>query len=295
MEEYRIYTMPSELHKATNMLKGIISGIEADGIIVDSEMQELTHWVSLHANLINRSPFSELIPMIETALADGVIDQEEKEDILWVCHNFSECSPFYDRITSNVQYICGIVQGMLSDKILSDAEIQSLKDWLNANDFLKGSYPFDEIFSIVTSILADKKVTEEERNILTAFISNLIEFKDSYNLMEPDFEKLRQEYSVGGICAICPDVEIEGKGFCITGGSYRCSRDEFKELIESRGGLFKTGVSRKTDYLVVGNAGNPCWAYACYGRKIEKAIELRKIGCPIQIINETDLWDAFDD
>ena len=52
---------------------------------------------------------------------------------------------------------------------------------------------------------------------------------------------------------------------------------------------------RKTNYLIVGNAGNPCWAYACYGRKIEEAVALRKEGAQVTIVNETDFWDAVDD
>ena len=57
----------------------------------------------------------------------------------------------------------------------------------------------------------------------------------------------------------------------------------------------RPSVTTKTDYLIVGNAGNPCWAYACYGRKIEDAMNIRKDGGKVQIINETDFWDAVWD
>ena len=52
-------------------------------------------------------------------------------------------------------------------------------------------------------------------------------------------------------------------------------------------------MTQKTDYLIVGNEGNPCWAFSCYGRKVEKAVELRKKGSNIQIINEDDFWNAL--
>ena len=67
------------------------------------------------------------------------------------------------------------------------------------------------------------------------------------------------------------------------------------DVIARLGGKVRSSVSAKTDYLVVGNAGNPCWAYACYGRKIEEAVNLRKAGASIVIVNETDFWDAVDD
>jgi hypothetical protein len=53
-------------------------------------------------------------------------------------------------------------------------------------------------------------------------------------------------------------------------------------------------VSRKTNYLIVGDDGNPCWAFACYGRKVEKAINLRKQGTQIIIVHENDFWREID-
>lgn len=35
---------------------------------------------------------------------------------------------------------------------------------------------------------------------------------------------------------------------------------------------------------------NPCWAYACYGRKVEQAIGLRKAGSQLLLVHEADFW-----
>ena len=178
---------------------------------------------------------------------------------------------------------------------MSDEEIRNLKLWLDHNDFLRGTYPFDEIDSLVHTILEDNIITEDERNLLTAFLSTVIEYKDSRNLCDADFAALREQYSISGICSFCPEISFEGKLFCFTGQSYRGTRAELVKEIEALGGEFRSSVSAKTDYLVVGNAGNPCWAYSCYGRKIEEAVALRKEGAKVQIINETDFWDAVWD
>ena len=295
IEEYRRYTLPAELHKAVNMLKGIVSGIKADEIIVDSEVVELSHWCSLHAHLRNKNPFSELLPVIENALEDGVIDAEEREDILWLCSNFEADCQYYDVITSATQYLNGLIHGMMADGKLTDKEIVALNQWLTDNDYLQGTYPFDETLSLTSAMLADHKISPDERNTLMAFFSNVIDFRDSYNLMEPDFKKLREKYSVQGICAFCPEIEFEDKVFCFTGASYKATRAELADIVSSHGGLLRDGVSRKTNYLIVGNDGNPCWAYSCYGRKIEEAINLRKEGFKLQIVNETDFWDVISD
>lgn len=292
---YRQFTKPAELHKAINMLKGLVAGISCASGISAAEMREIMHWCSLHENLRDRHPFSELLPLIEASLQDDRIDEEEQRDILWVCNNFTDGADFYDDMTSTIQYLNGMVHGMMADGYLEESEIRALKFWLDENDYLAGTYPFDELTSMVHSILEDGKITENERESLLAFMSNLVEFKDSYNLVEADFAALRSKYSIGGVCAYCPEIEIKGKRFCFTGESYRSTRAEIKAEVERLGGMFRPSVSGKTDYLVVGNAGNPCWAYSCYGRKIEEAMMLRKDGAKIQIINETDFWDAVWD
>lgn len=55
--------------------------------------------------------------------------------------------------------------------------------------------------------------------------------------------------------------------------------------------LFTNSVSRKVIYLVVGNNGNPCWMFFCYGRKVERAMQLRKEGYSIMVVHENDFWD----
>lgn len=294
-EDYRKFTTPAELHKAINTLRGIVAGISCSAGVSKDEIQELIHWCSIHAHLHDRHPFSELLPKIEQSIEDGVIDEDEKTDILWLCNNFVDSSKYYDVTTSSIQFLTGLVHGVMADGELSDQEIKTLKLWLDSNDFLQGTYPFDELSAMVHSILADKVITDDERNQLLAFMSNLVEFKNSYNLSEISFAALREKYSIAGVCAYCPEVEIKDKLFCFTGESYRSTRAEIKAEVEKHGGIFRNTVSKKTDYLVVGNAGNPCWAYSCYGRKIEEAMALRKEGARIQIINETDFWDAIWD
>lgn len=294
-EEYRQFTKPAELHKAINMLRGIVAGISSSGDVNQSEIEELANWCLLHAALKDRHPFSEIIPVIETAISDNSIDDEERQNILWLCNNFADNSSYYSIVTSSIQFLHGLIHGIMADTEINDTEIRALTTWIDTNDYLQGTYPFDELNSLLHTILEDGEVSEDERNTLLAFCSNTIDFRDSVNLNAPDFESLRKKYSVAGVCAYCPDISFEGKLFCFTGESYRATRAEMKAEVEALGGTMRPSVTTKTDYLVVGNAGNPCWAYACYGRKIEDAMNIRKDGGKVQIINETDFWDAVWD
>jgi NAD-dependent DNA ligase len=90
-------------------------------------------------------------------------------------------------------------------------------------------------------------------------------------------------------------VVFQGKVFGFTGASTKYSRKEFEEIVQALGGIVARSVSKKLDYLIIGADGNPCWAYACYGRKVEMAVALRKAGARILLVHENDFHDAVAD
>lgn len=294
IEDYRVFTSKAELHKSINALIGIIQGIRFDNIANEHEIAELIHWCNLHRRFEKRAPFNEIIPLIDQALLDNKLEQEEIEDILWLCNNIVNDSGFnryYDLITSSIQQLQGILHGILADNVLNEAEIEQLCSWIDDHDFLKGTYPFDEIHSLLVSVKQDGIISDDEKNLLKAFFANFVDTRASYNVHEFEVKALQSQYSISGICAVCPEIIFENKVFSFTGASTRATRSEIAKIIQSMGGIFNNNVTKNTNYLIVGGDGNPCWAFACYGRKVEKAIELRKKGLPIIIVHENDFWD----
>jgi NAD-dependent DNA ligase len=297
IEDYRIFTSKAELHKSINSLMGIIKGIRFDNVTNEYEIAELINWCNLHRRFEKKSPFNEIIPLIDQALLDNKLEQEEIEDILWLCNNIVNDDGFnqyYDIITSSIQQLHGILHGLLADNDLNEIEIEQLRNWIDDHDYLKGTYPFDEIHSLLVSVKQDGIVSEDEKNLLKAFFANFVDTRVSYNIHEFEIKSLQSQYSISGICAVCPEIEFENKVFSFTGASSRATRNEIAKIIKNMGGIFNNNVTKDTNYLIVGGEGNPCWAFACYGRKVEKAIELRKRGIPIIIVHENDFWDEID-
>jgi len=115
----------------------------------------------------------------------------------------------------------------------------------------------------------------------------------SSNLNSIEIKELRKNINISGLCAIGPTITIPGNLFCFTGKSSKATRKAIADLIISHGGYYHDNVIKETSYLVVGDEGNPCWAFSCYGRKIEKAMNMRKEGHSIMIVHEIDFWDEI--
>lgn len=290
---YRIYTGKSEAHKAFNSLRGIIEGIALDTKINQKEIDELDWWCENHEFLANRNPFNDLITNIQVIISDNIVTEEEIKDMKWLYDKFKDGFEYYDEFTSDLQVLQGICHGILADGIVKDKEITELKNWLSENQHLANFYPYDEITSLITEVLADGKIDEDERKLLKRY------FNEFVNLSDTELqEKINQEVKdvkIGGICSKVSGIRFEDNQFCFTGTSARSSRSGIAKLIKEYGGKFVNSVSKKTNYLIVGDDGNPCWTFACYGRKVEKAINLRKEGAQIIIVHENDFWREIDD
>ncbi|GAB1476250.1 hypothetical protein MASR2M70_10840 [Bacillota bacterium] len=292
--DYRMYTGKSEFDKALSTLIGIIDGITLDGKVNQEEAEELFNWLAINSILERREPFNEIIPILKEMVQDGVIDDEEIADLQWLCNQFRGDGLYYNLTTLAVQELHALFHGLLADNILTDEEIIALNQWVADNSLLKGTFPFDEVEALLVSILNDGIITDDERKMLTAYIGDFIDCKTSYNIASPELAKLKDLYAIKGICAVNPKIEIPNHVFCFTGASSRCTRNEIADIIVECNGLFSNSVSGKTHFLLVGDDGNPCWAFNCYGRKVEKAVELRKSGSPIQVIHENDFWPVIE-
>lgn len=290
-EPYFKFTNRSRLEKSINSLIGIVEGIAIDSMINSSEMNFLKLWLGEHVELRDRHPFNELVPVVQQALTDGVLSPEEKEDILWLCERLRSAD-YFNEVTADLQRLHALMAGIVADGVISETELRGLSEWLVDHEHLRTCWPYEEVGSLVTSALADKKIDENEHSILKKFFSEFLDLLDEKTIVEPS---IMQGSSMVGLCAVCPEIRVEGSAFCFTGKSNRYTRRQFSDLVERLGGEVLPGVSVELDYLIIGSDGNPCWAYACYGRKVEKAVELRKSGVRLLLVHENDFHDAVAD
>ncbi|MBI9108778.1 MAG: BRCT domain-containing protein [Spirochaetales bacterium] len=281
-----------EFDKAIHTLEGILKGISIDDEINIQELNELDAWCYMNYRFVDRQPYKELIPYIAEAIKDNYLDSEEQENILWYCKNFQTDNVFYDLVTSDLQRLQGIMHGIMSDNNITEDEIKNLKNWLLDNNHLKSIYPYDELCELVNAVIEDGKIDEDEDELLKLFFTDHIIPARYGTIDRKEISDYKKRIVVSGICTEDPRIEFENKKFCFTGKSAKTRRSEFIRIVEKHKGKYDNKVSGNTDYLIIGDNGNPCWAYSCYGRKVEHAVAMRKEGVAITIALENDFWSA---
>ncbi len=101
----------------------------------------------------------------------------------------------------------------------------------------------------------------EVRDIGPVVAQAILDFiADHRDLIERLIYEVQPTLTMGGAQGI-----LGGKSFCVTGSFEGVSRDDIHAVIEAAGGLVRTGVTAKLDYLVVGSDA---------GSKLAKATEL---------------------
>ena len=99
---YFRFTGRQRLDKAMHSLEGLVRGIAADGRVNKQELYGLTSWLGDHLEFAERHPFNEVIPRVQDAVSDGMLDDEERCDILWLCEHFTTANTYFDVLTADI-------------------------------------------------------------------------------------------------------------------------------------------------------------------------------------------------
>ncbi len=294
--EYSRFTGPQRLDKTLHSLEGILKGIAADGVVTAEEVELVREWLRQNGPSIRRHPFSEIKAVLDEALADGVLDDDEVQDLLWLCARFTTTNAYFDDITSDMQRLQGLLGGIAADGVISKDELDGLNTWMEDHENLRGCWPYDELESLIITVLKDGRIDEEEHRLLVAFFSEFLSYKGHSALGDHVQVVLNEvDKPISGLCAMCPEIAFDNRLFCFTGTSERATRSQLAAVVERQGGRFSRSLTKDVDYLIIGGAGNKAWAFACYGRKVEQAVQHRKQGGKVLIVHEFDFWDTIEE
>lgn len=173
--------------------------------------------------------------------------------------------------------LIGMAQGLIADGRLNDSEIHFLHKWLVANEAVKSNALISMLVARIEETLEDGVIDEDERTDLLSTLQALT---------ANDFELGEVVKSTSlPLCNPAPNVAFTGRRFCMTGTFTTGKRKDVEAMVEELGGVAGT-LTKKTDFLVIGEYATESWKQESFGRKIEKAVNMRDTGTPIAIISE---------
>lgn len=282
-----IYNQYLEKEKQLCILEGLLLGVACDQQINQKELELIANWCGENNYARKSHPFNDIYPILERAIDTKSIPEEDQQGIVWVIRNLFGNNPFKESLTRRIQILQGIIFGVLSDGVITVEEMRAIRKWIDANRDIASIFPVSEIETQIYKVLQDGKIDKEEHKEMLLFFESIVPQGFIDNSSAEIIDK------VSGLCAIDPEILFKSKGFCITGEFKAGPRSQIENEIKSRGGIIKSGVSRKVDYLVVGSDGSESWAFNCYGLKVQRAMDIRKAGHPIVIVHEFDFNDAL--
>ncbi|MGE0705496.1 MAG: DUF4236 domain-containing protein [Vicinamibacterales bacterium] len=186
------------------------------------------------------------------------------------------------RRARDVSEMLGLVKGMLADGAVTVEEVRFIREWfLNHPDALV-TWPHRVIHERLEHIFSDGQVDDTERADLAALLSSLVGGSESILLGYDGASQLPLDVPP-------PMLTWHDQVYVFTGRFAYGTRKQCEREVTQRKGTVDDNVTKKTTVLVIGTFGNEDWIHSSYGRKIQKAVELRDAGAPIHIVGE-DHW-----
>ena len=171
-DEKRKCTREDRRLQNINEFIGIIKGINLDGVINDKEVLYLQFWLDKNRNLAYDKKQMNLIKMVDSVLKDHIIDASEKEFMINFCEEYLKEA---GDNSSCIYELNGIIEGIVCDGEVNEAEVLHLKEWMDAyGESIRDHKPSEELCKVIDDILKDGIVTEEEQAELLDMLNTRI-------------------------------------------------------------------------------------------------------------------------
>ena len=185
----------------------------------------------------------------------------------------------------NLDELMGFVRGILADGEVSEAEARSLLRWCECNPYAVAEWPGREIAARLSRVFADGVVTADERTDLAALLQ-------AATGGQPDAPSGAGRSTRLPLDNPVPQLAFANRTFVFTGQFVYGTRNRCEAEVIQRGGRCSSGVTKKVDFVVIGELCSRDWLYSSHGTKIQKAVQYRdERGVPLAIVPE-DAWVA---
>lgn len=188
-------------------------------------------------------------------------------------------------IDRQIDELIGIIKGVTADGIVTQAEVEFLLCWMDANRKAATLWPAKAIYPrLVDATHGGSMSIEKEGEVLDLLLRAVggnTSTRDGHGSDSSKLPYTEMDQPIG----------FEGLNFCFTGVFASGSRNWCHGKIAERGGLSMGTITKKLNYLIIGEIGNENWLHSTHGRKIEKALKYNADGSKIAILSE-EYWYA---
>ncbi|MFT6402394.1 MAG: NAD-dependent DNA ligase [Pseudohongiellaceae bacterium] len=280
------FSFSKEKAKALHGLKGILIGIVADQRLNEKELLFLDSWLKSQNFLSDDEAIITILSSVGDILAHGEINPQELLELQSDIEQLISLMP--DPELSDAKGIgqkdelLGFLAGVASDGMLNDQEIKALSQWLDRNESIRNSWPASVVVNRLNMVLEDEIITEEEREDLMLTVNQI-----TGHLV--DEETIGYGFSTEVWEDIVDRLEVAGSTFCLTGDFVSGDRNVVDTMLHCLDAKTSSSVNNQVDYLVIGTLASRNWLYTSHGRKIEKALHIKRQGGQIKTITERTL------
>lgn len=277
------FSFSKEKQRALYGLRGILSGVVADQKLNEKEFLFLDAWLQSQQFLAGDGEVLQLLARVGEILEDGQINPEKLQQMRELINTFVARTEQENPGNSDqVNELMGFLTGIASDGVLNDSEVAALNSWLDSHNSVRLIWPASVIIDRLNVILDDGVISEEERSDLLQTLQRIT--SSAVNLTGINYEASTEVWEDE-----VDTVEVEGKVFCLTGDFVSGDRSAVETMLRLKGAQLSPNVNKSVDYLVIGTLASRDWLYTSHGRKIEKALLLKRENVDVKVITERTL------
>jgi len=268
------------MQKAVAGLSGILLGITADQKLNEQELLFLDVWLRSQDHLKDDGDVVDLLDLIKDILEDGIVTNDELEELQELVDDVVEFRDVDEvDVPFQINQLIGLLCGIAADDVLMDMEIQSIIDWIDDNENTATEWPINIILKRLSEIVIDGSISDSDRESFLEMIKKVTgtHFSETGSAAPSTTEFFEDNVE---------SIEHDGASFCFTGVFITGTRATVQNIAKQKGAKTTKDVSKNTDYLVIGTTESVDWRFASYGRKIERALQLKAEKHPITIITE---------
>jgi len=280
------YALASNKKKAIYSLKGILQGVTSDCTLNTMEALYLNTWLLDSKPLRDDPDVVDLLDLISDALADGKITGDELAELNELITDIIEYRDF-DDITDadHLNEFLGLISGIVADDKINEDEFKYLVEWLRGHEELVDDVTVCGVVKKLIEVSELDIITGKDEQELLMFLKQTagIRFLETGST---------DVHPMDHIADTIESMEHEGARICFTGVFDAGARKEVEAIANNLGAITRKAPSKSIDYVIIGSQVSPDWKHTSFGRKIQKAVELRECGHPLIILTERQ-WSQF--